>query len=323
MQQLNLGLKLVVYSDSQTTTNPKLKDVDYDRQIAGVVTDGLFSKRYSNIAPGASVSVASTTRATSVNANTQWTVTLVSDNTYRYRWTGGTDPVLRTVRAIGGDATTQWTVTINGPVVRYTASAGTAPSFGTVQVGDNLLIETGGPFNVVNTGLFVVLGTGSSYIEISNPSGVAEGPILTGTLVSGLPVISVFSNGPVEVGDEVRIKTTVPFNVSNVGAFKITRVTSKYFDVQNPTPGYPEGPITTTDSTGVIFYPSLYKWAFIESDQRVTVRFNDDTTDNVQVDPIVAGTDQPGILLMRGVVYSLSIVNRALVTANVKVVLSE
>lgn len=322
MQQLNLNLKLVVYSDSTAGTNPKLKDLDYDRVMEGVSTDGLFTKRFSNVAPNTTVTVAATSRTLSQDTTTQWTVSLFEGSTYRYRWTGGTNPILRTARAIAADATTAWTVTVSGPVVRYTATAGTLPNTASVQVGDELLIETGSPFNTANIGIFTVLGKGAAYIEVSNETGAAEGPIVQSTLASGLPVVAVYSNGPVVSGDEVRVKATA-FNIENRGTFKVIRVTANYFDVENQNPGYPEA-ITIGAADGLVFYPSLYRWIFVESDRRVSVRLNGDTTDNVEVEPVVeANPDKPGVMLLRGTVYSLVIANNGLLAANVKVALAE
>jgi hypothetical protein len=324
VQKLNLGLNLVVYSDSTSTSNPVLKDLDYNRQMMGISTDGLYTKRYSNVGPGTSVTVASNARTITQDATTQWTVSLVTGNIYRYKWVAGTNPGLRTDRGLGGDATTQWTVMVNGPVVRYTASAGTAPVFTSIQPGDSFLVEDLGPFNVANTGIFLVLGKGSNYVEISNGSGAAEGPILQGTRADGLPAVSAYSNGPVVVEDEVRIKATTPFNSANQGSFTVIRVTQNYFDVENAIPGYPQGPIVIGDATGIVFYSSLYRWIFVESDQKVSVRLNGDTSDNYEVDPITPGDpNQVGVLLLRGTVYQLVVANNGVVAANVKVALSE
>lgn len=321
-QQLNLNLKLVVYSDTDSGSNPKLKDLDYDRIMESVPTDGLFSKRFSNVGPGTTVSVVATTRTLSQDGTTQWTVTLVDGATFRFRWTAGTNPVLRTARAIAVDGTTAWTLTKNGPIVRYTASAGTLPNLASVVVGDTLLIEDGTPFNTANVGIFTVLGKGATYVEVSNEAGVAEGPIVQSTLASGLPPVSIFSNGPVLVGDEVRVKSTA-FNIQNRGTYRVIRITSNYFDLENAD-GFPEASIVVGAADGIVFYPSVYRWLYAETDQRVSVRINGDATDNLELEPVVEGNaEKPGVMLFRGTVYSLVIANNGLVNANVKVALSE
>jgi len=332
-QFLNLFLKLAVYSDSAKTLSPKLRDADWDRQFEGVVTGNDLDRRVL-VPAGGSLLVASTARVLSQDATTQYTVTQPDPNanTFRFAFAGGTNPVLRTARSIGGDATTQYTVTKTGNVIRFTATGGTAPNFvtGGVVVGDQLNVESTtpavlSPFNPLNQGVRTIVTVATSYVEVLSVDGdgVAEGPITVGSRGDSLPPFAVFSAAGVQVEDEALVQSTA-FNIENRGAFEVTKVTANYFDVSNGNPGIPEGPITIGASDGVVFYPSVWKWLYLESDQKVSLRLNGDTSDHVQVEPIASSDrSQVGIYLQRGQVFSLTIANNGITPADCKVILAE
>ncbi len=327
-QLLNLLLNLTIYSDSEVSNDPSLKDVDYERQLLGIPTDNSFGRKQA-LAPATTSSIINLARSLAQDATTQYTITAVAGqgNTYRFVWVGGTNPLLRTVRATSQDATTQFTVTQMGNVQRFTATSGTLPAFvaNGVVVGDQLNVETNtaSPFNPLNQGVFTIVTVAATYLEVLNPSGVAEGPIILGTLTSGLPVFSEYSAAGVQVSDEAKI-TASAFNIENRGEFNVSKVTAKYFDIDNGTPGIPEGPITLGDASGIVFYPSIYKLLYIESDRKISIRINGDTSDRIEVEPVTAGDPRfVGVFLQRGGVYSLTLANNGLVTANTKIVLSE
>jgi hypothetical protein len=334
-QLLNLFLKLAVYSDGAPTLFPKLRDVDWDRQFEGVPSGDDFDRRV-EVPPASSVTVATTARALTQDATTQYTVSQPDPdaNTFRYRWTGGTNPTLRTARTPGDDVTTQFTVTRVGSVVRFAATGGTIPNFvaGGTVVGDTLNIEatTPGnvsPFNPLNQGEWTIVTVATTYVEVLNRDGVPEGPITLGTRADGLPVLSAYSAAGVQDGDEARVTSTA-FNIQNRESLKVTKITSLYFDVSNASPGAPEGPITLGAADGIVFYPSLWRWIYVESDQRVSVRINGDTSDHVEVEPVVLGSPDDGqkavgIYLQHGNAYTVVIANNGIFPADCKVILAE
>lgn len=332
-QLLNLFIRFAVFSDSSPTLHPRLQDEDWDRQFEGITTGNSFSRRV-DVPPAQSISVATTARSLSQDATTQYTVTRPDpdQNTFRFRWTGGTNPVLKTARTPGHDATTQFTVTKTGSVIRFTATGGTIPNFSTagVIVGDQLNIESTtptvtSPFNTLNQGVFTVVAVSTTFVEVLSidGNGVAEGPITLGSRSDSLPALAVYSSAGVQVKDEALIQA-VPFHIVNRGAFQVSKVTSTYFDVTNGTPGLAEGPITIGAIDGIVFYPSIWKWLYIETDQKVSVRINGDTSDRIQIEPVVAGSrDKVGVYLQRGQVYSVSLANNGLVTADCKATLAE
>jgi hypothetical protein len=323
-QFINVLLNFLVYSDGQASSSPQLKDIDYNRQLTGKQTGNSFSRRFEIPAAG-SLSIVDNTRTISGSGTTQFDVELVTGNVYRYINTGGTALGLKTHRATTEDATTQFTVTKVGDVVRYDHTGGTAPGFSgaSVAVGDILTVEEGSPFNVLNEGVFTIVTVGVDFVEVLNSSGVAEGPITLGAPVGNLPsMIEVSAPDEVQVGDQVNITNTA-FNIENRGIFTVTAVTPFYFEVENGNPGIPETGLVA-GVTGLVFYPDIFKWLYIESDQKVSVRVNGNTSDDFEIEPLVAANpDEVGVYLQRGGVFSLTIANNGLTPANVKVSMAE
>jgi hypothetical protein len=326
MSQLaNVIVNFLVYSDTQPSNKPLLRDIDYQRRLVNIATDSPFSQKVT-LQPQSTLTIASTLRSTSQASTTQFAVTNTVDKTFRFRYTGtGTNPVLRTKRTIGSDSTTVFTVTKTGNVVRFTfTGTGTAPSFvsNSVAVGDYLNVESGGPFNVSNEGYFQVVTVTATYIEVINSGGAAEANIALGANINSVSPFTIFSAAGVQIGDSVKI-TSTNFNIENRGVFSVSAVTADYFELDNGNPGIPE--TTTIGSSGdIVFYRDIYSWLYLESDQRVSVRLNGDSTNNVEVVPLAAGdSDQPGILLIKSEIYTLTIANLNDVPVTVKVALTE
>lgn len=324
-QLINLLINFLVYSDASSTTTPVLRDIDYSRQFTGVPGGNSFSRKFT-IPPSDSLTIVDNTRSLTQDATTTYTVELVTGSVFRYRHTAGTAPGFRTDRVTSEDATTELTVTVSGDVVRYDFTGGTAPTFsaaGTV-VGDTFVVETDSPFNTLNEGTFTVVTVGSDFVEVLNSNGVAEGAIVLGADIGGtIPPISVFSAAGVQIGDQDRIVDTA-FNIENRGIFTVTAVTPLYFEIENANPGIPETSITLGSGTGIVFYPDIFKWLYVEADQKVSVRVNADTSDNFELEPIVAADPlNVGVWITRIGVFSLVIANNGLLSANVKIKMVE
>lgn len=89
-----------------------------------------------------------TTFTTMGSGTSQFDITNPAGNTYRYTWDGtGTDPAITST---------------------------------TVPIGTYILVN-GQNFNAANNGLFVVTGSGSTYFEVTNASGVVESNKTLGT----------------------------------------------------------------------------------------------------------------------------------------------
>ena len=326
MSLMTVLINLLVYSDSIDNNQPLLRDLDYNRQLKGLNTTNSFSKRLL-LQPGASEIVVNTARSLSQDATTAYSVYLYSGNTFRFMFAGGTNPILRTKRSVAYSSVTDYIITKVGNVVRYTwGTTGVNPNFivNGVTVGDWLLIEEGGNFNALNSGMYSIVTVAANYIEIINPDGVTEGPIALGTVIGGLySPFQIFANDGVEDGDDIQISSTA-FSIENRGVYQITRSTAEYFEVMNGNPGIPEGPITIGSATGLVFYPSIYSWIYVESDRNVSLRLNADTSNNTVITPYVEGDpDKVGLVLMRVEAWAVKLVNVDSVAANIKVFLSE
>ena len=324
-QLLNLLVNFLVYSDGAPSNSPKLRDVDYARQLVSIPTGNSYSQRMM-ISPQSSQLIMQTQRSLTQDATTQYTVSLISGSTYRFRHSGGTNPTLRTKRSFTFSALTEFDVSKVGDIIRYTWNGtGVDPNFATngVIVGDVVHILTGTPFNSLNQGTFTVVGVTDDWFEVLNSSGVPEITIALGPNIDSVPPMSIYSAAGVQVGDQARIVATA-FNVENRGIFTITEVTSEYFELSNGNPGIPEGPITLGAANGIVFYPDVYKWLYIEADQKVSIRINGDTSDNVELEPVIAADPSaPAVYLQRGGVFKLEIANNGVKTASVKVALAE
>jgi len=324
-QNLNLLIHLLAYSDG-VSNNPQLRDLDYARQFIGVETQNSYDRRFS-IAPQSTLEVMTTARSLLQDATTQYQVYFYSGNTFRWVFKGGTDPVLKTQRALTYDALTEFNVTKTGDVVKYLWNGnGADPAFAANGVieGDIFYVESGGNFNILNEGSFTIVGVGADYVEVLNDRGVAETGIAAGTDIDGVYIpIDIFAASGIQVSDQVKISSGA-FNIENQGIFTINKITSQYFEINNGNPGIPEGPFTIGDADSVIFFPDIYKWCYIEADQKVSVRINADASDNIEIEPIVANdSNQVGVYLQRGGVWKLVLANNGNTTANVKVVLME
>lgn len=322
---LNVLVSFLAYDDATETNNPRIRLSDISRQLVSMPTDNTFSRSF-DVGPATSKSIASTLRPLSQDATTQYTVSLISGSTYRWLYAAGTNPILRTKRTFAFDVLSQYNVTKTGSVVRYTHNGtGTAPDFvaNGVVVGDVVHIQAGGNFNILNTGTFTIVTVAASYIEVVNSAGVAEISIALGANINGASPMCIYSAAGVQIGDQVLITSTA-FNSENRGVYAVTEVTAEFFELSNGNPGIPEGPIAVGSASGIVFYDDIYAWLYLESDQDISVRINNDTSDNIVVKPVVEGdVDQPGVFLFRGGIYKLDVANNGNTTAKVKVALAE
>jgi len=324
-QLANVIINFLVYSDGSQSNNPKLRDVDYFRQFVAIPAGNPFSRRF-DIPPGSTLSVIQTARDLDQDATTQYKVSLKSGFYYRWLFTGvGTNPLLREHRDTLMDATTEFDVSKSGDVVRYTAVGGTLPAFvaSGVVVGDGVTIQSFSAFNALNQGTFTVVSIAADYFEVVNASGTAENGILLGAPdADGILPMDIYSFAGVQLKDNVRI-TSTNFIIENRGDFEIQEVTSQYFVVSNGNPGVEQTAVIGSVGN-IVFYPDIYSWCYIESDKKVSVRINSDTSDNVEIEPkTTVIPPMPGVYLQSGGVFKLVIANNGLETAQVKVALVE
>jgi hypothetical protein len=133
--------------------------------------------------------------------------------------------------------------------------------------------------------------------------------------------VQVYSSGPVQIGDVLDISSGA-FSAPNQGQFTILRVNDSYVEFAN------QNAVAETISgitTGVAIYPFAAQWMLLAVDHRITVQFNGDTGNGVEVNPPAPGDliSNPGLLLKRGKIFQLVMTNPGLTLAQGFVFLSE
>lgn len=306
-QAFTLLINLFAYSDGQPTNNPQLRDFDYARRLQDVPTSKTRTQQHI-VSINESETVMSLQR--SLASGSSWTISNPEGVTARWEWSG-LSPGLRTER--GGSAlTTASTVSVvrqgNSQVVRLTFSE--SPGTGIVA-GDEIYLGPNSGLSPMNSGIFTVVAASGpgKWVEVLAQDMVNE------SLAAVLDETDIyaFSSGPVRVGDYLRVSDTA-FNFGNRGEYQITRVTSRFLEVQNSNV-VPEG--STPITADIVVYDQLYKLTYLESDQPVNVYVNG-ATSPIAVEPVQAGQGGlVGVLLWRGPVYSLVIENVGFNAANI------
>lgn len=270
------------------------------------------------IAPGQSQTLFSGSAALTQDGTTQYSLALAPFQTsiYQLTNTAGTAPTFRTLRTIGTDATTQVTTSVNGPILTYTFTGGTLPSLSSVLPGDNVLI--GNDFNQLNqgaTGIWQIISVTSTSFSVVNPSGYVEGPITLGASFANQ--VRIFSAAGVQIGDTLIISSG--FSPVSLGSYQITLVTDYYlqFSFTGSLPS----------ESGILTEVAVYSMAktmiYMESDQNLTLTLNGGSPGPTIVPVVSNGSVFPGMFLLNGVVYSLSVTNNSINIANVTLLSAE
>lgn len=292
MPLLNVNLNVLGYLDGPKTANPRMKLHDTTLSIMGLPTEAMNTTPI-DLAPGESVTLASTLRALSYTGATSFSV---SKNQATARLSGSFG---QRIGRADGDATTEWALSVSQELVTLTfTGTGTAPSFAGIQAGDGITLDA--PFSALNRGDFIVVKVGPSYVQFVNP--IAAGETVVGQ-------VDIYSSGPVQKGDVLDL-TSAAFAFPNRGQFTLTRVTDTFVEFSNPS-AVPESSITGVNAGELNVYRDAYQWLLIAVEHRATVRLNASTNDSVEVSPPVDGdlTNNPGIMLKRGRVYQVQISN--------------
>lgn len=290
MSLLNVTLALLAYQDGPATQTPNIRLADLKWAFQGLSTDQVRQVPI-RLAPGETMTIASTARTVTFNGSTSFAVTQVNG---KMRITCSIGQ--RTARP-SGDSTTQWTLTVTGEVCRLTAIGGTSPDFTQIIAGDTVTLDV--PFQAPNQGDFVILSKGSNYVDFVNPYAIAENQ--TGQ-------VQFCSSGPVQTGDTLDLTGNAAFSFPNRGAFPITRVTAQFIEVLNPNV-YTE---TVSGVTGNLsIYPFTYQWLLAAVGGRVLVGLNGDTPSGIEIEPPAKCdlTKNPGLFLKRGKVFQVQVSN--------------
>jgi len=301
MSKLNILVHLNVYSDAQSSNNPNLNNVRWNREVLGAAVQDPRSESI-RLAPATPRSVFDGTRALAQDGTTTYDVTLKAGtaNTYILKHNAGAAPVFRTARTTAVDATTEFSVTKNADLVTLTRVAGPALTFITngVVPGDN--IKLGAPFATQTQGTHVILTVTETSLSFASAGAVAESSVILGAQFAD--IFRIFSAAGVQVGDKVALETG--FNPLLRGSYELTAVQDNQIEF------YSTG--TLPQETGVMAQVAIYtdgkKLIYLESSKKVQVTINGAQTLILQ--PVInQNTITPGFLLLTAAVYSLSILN--------------
>lgn len=302
MSLLNINFGLLAYRDQLANVQPLLRLADIKWSMLGIPT-AHFSNVPIALAPGESVTLASTIRALTLNYAVNVSV---SNSIMSIACNFG-----QSVARLSGDETTQWQLVQNQNSVTLTATGGTLPFMNTVNVGD--IVSIGAPFSTYNQGDFTVLSKGSNFIQFKNP--LATNEIQTA-------FVPIFSAGPVQVGDKLDISNPA-FSFCNQGTFPITRVTPDLIEVLNPNAIEQEIDSVTS---GIAAYSFAYKWMTLAVDRKVLIGLNGDAPSITnEVSPPYEGdlVNSPGIMVKRGKIFQMQIMNPGTTQANGFLILAD
>ena len=326
---LNLTTKLLAYGDRTSTSNPRLRYFDFTRENSGAVVRNPRSESFS-IDPGATETIFNGVRTTTLVGSSAFSVALstVDSSTYRFTWTGGTNPTFRTDRALTLNANTVTFAVLANNTVSVSVPSDATSDFSGVVAGDSIFIphtttgDSASPFSVLNAGFWVVLGvTDSKHISLIRPSTQLFEAVSEVVLLTSNSQLQAYSASGVQIGDKVDI--SLNFSSSTLKTFEVASVTSSFFEVVSTVPLAPETGITPT-AAGMIFYTDSKTFVYVETDQEAAIRCNGSTDNSQRVSPVEAGNpEKPGSYLKYGPTWSLVVVNRATTTMNVTVLHAE
>jgi len=314
MPIVDIHSTIVMYGDGETPTqNPQRRFVDWSRHLTGVRIENPSVREYV-AQPGEQLSIFSGVRSTAIDNTTEFDLTLnpVKDSTYRLTGSGGTAPGFRTARVY--DATNNvHTMTVNNNAT-MSMEIGVG-NFG-ASVGDWVFIpdtttgDSASPFNVANTGFWVVIAATATKLTMirrvgEDFNGVDEAP----TVPSGS--IQIFSSAGVQIGDVVKLSSG--FSQPTLGTYEVAEVTSNWIEFVSATPLPLESGIIPL-AANIIFYSDFKRFVRVEADQLAIVRLNGDTGNTNEVAPLLAGDPEAvGHFEKWGPVWELKVVNQSTV----------
>lgn len=264
------------------------------------------------VAPGATLTVFSGTRSTSISGTTELALANWDGNSlYRLTWTGvGTAPGFRTDRnlSLNGDTLTL-TSNTNGTLTMV----GPALSFSAMQAGDWLFLpgpSTGDSptvFATENEGYWLVLTASSTTLQLRRFTGTAYTGASEVVVVSSDSQVVGYTASGVQVGDTIRL--SAGFSTGSLKSYEIVSVTPEWVEFYDSSP-LPVVETAVPTASGVTIYSEAKKFLYLEYNQECVLQFNGDSGMTNRVAPLVAGSDDDtGIFVRTGPCWSLSVVN--------------
>ncbi len=322
---LRIVKQIAGYADAAGAQAPKLRYVDWNKDIADIAVRGASAVLY-EVAAGQEKTIFDGSRALSLDGTTAFSLQLIAGYTdrYRFRWTGGTNPVFRTARALDLSGATVTVVVNANSTATMTVSGG---SFASVQAADVLWVpgaeeSVASPFNVLNQGFWTVLAATSSQLVLSRADGATfEAYGEANISVTAAEQVQAFSSDGVQVGDTLEV--SAGFSASAQRAYPVVAVTSKYIDVTSGAAVAAQSGITP-GAASFLVYTSAKTFVYIEADQDCVVRANGDTGSTQRVSPwIAADSAKVGSYERTGPTWTLKVLNRSSKKLSLTVISSE
>jgi hypothetical protein len=315
MATLNIFETIQMYSDSQLSSNPQKVLPDWNPKYSLVPVTNPKADQF-QINPGASFTPFSGSIPTSIDGTTLFSTSInyIIPNTYRFTWTGGTNPVLKTNRNLTL-ATSMVTITINNNVLATFVISG-GGTWGTATAGDLLWLPgptTGDgstPFNVLNQGLWSVLNVSSStQLTAVRLAGVPFQGVSESQTVGSNGQLVAFAPSGIQIGNKVNI--SAGFSPVDFGTYVITNVVPSFFEVQTGTALALETNVMPT-ATGLVFYSTAKRFLRVETDQMATLQLNGVSPSGIQLAPlVVADPGNTAFFELWGTAWSLTVVNQS------------
>lgn len=312
---MNILQSIVSYDDLNISTlnnNPSQQSANWSRNYFGITCQNPTSQKFT-IPANSSLTLFDGTRSLGLSNTSTVSITNTTGSTYRISDSTGASAAYRTGRVISADATTQFTViSNNNAIVSLTNSGGTAPSFGTVNVGDIVYIGPNSNFNVMNQGYFPIVAIGSNYIQIQNPLAVAETQVLGSNYATNFLIYS--SNG-VQIGDTLNLNAG--FSPVSFGSYLVSNVTNSFVEFTSTSPLPLQSSVTPT-SSGIVIYSNAIYVIYAEVNQNCVFRMNADSSNNNLVQPFTLDnpgqpeTGMKGLFTKVGSTYRCVVVNQSL-----------
>lgn len=327
MAILNVAIKVVAFGDEQVNSNPRLKYVDWLRDLSGITVSDPKAEAH-RIEVGGTRTVFDGTRATTLDGTTAFSLALLAiagGSRYRITHTGGTNPTFRTGRNLTPTGMTLTVVVNANATVTLTSSA---PLFGAVLAGDEIFIpntttgDAANLFSVLNSGYWQVLGvTSTTNITLVRPAGQSFEATGEAVVLISNSQLRAYSAAGVQVGDSAAI--SAGFAAASRSTFPVVAVTDAFVEILS-TPPLPAEAGILPGATGLIFYQEVKNFIYLETSQEIAVRLNGDTTDIQVVRPLDASDpNRPGPYMKYGPVWRLILVNKAASAALVTIIHAE
>jgi hypothetical protein len=182
-----------------------------------------------------------------------------------------------------------------------------------IQIGDQVVL--GNLFSPQNQSVQTIIAKSATSFTVANELGVAEGPI---TLGSGFASqVQIYSAAGVQVGDTIDIQGG--FSAVTQGFYKVTAVTANTLTFYSTAVLPIEGPITTE---AIVIYSMAKQLVYMESDQDCTVNLNSGNTADIHPF-VINNSTQPGVFMNTSTIWSISVTNNSVNTANLFIASAE